>query len=101
MRDMVCGFSSRLEALAGTTGCTSERRFLVKFHGRALLCVLTTAIAGAGCSGPATATNPYSEDFRQAKEFATSDFERAVLEDGEITRAEYEEAMQRYVALRT
>ncbi len=70
----------------------------MKFHGRALLCVLTTVIAGVGCSGPAPATNPYAEDFRQAKEFATSDFERAVLEDGEITRAEYEEAMQRYVS---
>lgn len=28
----------------------------------------------------------------------TSDFERAVLEDGKVTREEYEEAMQRYVS---
>jgi len=62
--------------------------------------VLTTVIAGVGvgCSGQPPTSDPYVEDFRQAKELATSDFERAVLEDGKVTRSEYEEAMQRYVS---
>lgn len=51
-----------------------------------------------GCSAPASADGPYAEDFRQARELATSDFERAALEDGKVTREEYEEAMQRYVS---
>lgn len=72
----------------------------MKLRVRTLLCVLTTVIAGmgAGCSAPSPTSDPYAEDFRQAKELATSDFERVVLEDGKVTRSEYEEAMQRYVS---
>lgn len=54
--------------------------------------------AVVGCSGTDPAADPYAEEFRQAKELATSDFERAVVEDGKVSRAEYEEAMQRHVA---
>ena len=72
----------------------------MKLQGRALLCMLTTVIAGVGvgCSGPPPTSDPYAEDLRQAKELATSDFERAALEDGKVMREEYEEAVQRYVA---
>ena len=54
----------------------------MKLQGRALLCILTTVIAGVGvgCSGPPPTSDPYAEDFRQAKKLATSDFERAALE---------------------
>ena len=66
----------------------------MKLQGRALLCILTTVIAGVGvgCSGPPPTSDPYAEDLRQAKELATSDFERAALEDGKVMREEYEEA---------
>lgn len=71
----------------------------VGLRGRVLLCVLIAVAGGTGgCSGPASTDDPYAEDLRQAKEFATSDFERAVLEDGKVTRSEYEEAVQRYVS---
>ncbi len=97
---MRCGSRLLLEAQPGPIGTTSESQLIVKRHGKSLLCVLATVIAGVsvGCSGPQPTPDPYSEDFRQAKELATSDLERAVLEDGKVTRSEYEEAMQRYVA---
>lgn len=43
--------------------------------------MLTTVIlgVGVGCSGSPPTSDPYAEDFRQAKELATSDFERAAL----------------------
>lgn len=51
--------------------------------------------ADAGDSTPAGGA--YAAQFEQARQAATSDFERDVLADDEITRAEYEEAFQRYV----
>lgn len=51
------------------------------------------------CSGPHEDTSdPYASQIAAARQKATSDFERQVLEDGVITRAEYEEANQRLVA---
>jgi hypothetical protein len=39
----------------------------------------------------------YEEEFAAANSAATSDFERSALRDGDISRAEYEEAVQLYV----
>jgi hypothetical protein len=64
--------------------------------------VLSISIAGsAGCASddtPAQSTSPYAEDIKAASSHATTDFERNVLADGQITRAEYEEAVQKLVA---
>lgn len=72
----------------------------MKFRQRICVCVVTAVISGVvtGCSDEGVTSGPYAEDFRQAKELATSDFERAVLKDGKISRSEYEEAMQRFVS---
>lgn len=43
-----------------------------------------------------TNTSAYTAQFEQARQLATSDFEREVLADDKITRAEYEEAWQRF-----
>ncbi|GIH23523.1 hypothetical protein Aph01nite_18330 [Acrocarpospora phusangensis] len=62
----------------------------------AIAAVLLALIAGcAACAQPA---DPYDGDLRRALSQATSDFERQVLTDRRITRAEYEEAVRRYVA---
>ncbi len=49
-----------------------------------------------GCSGSAANDGPYAEDFEGARSHATTAFERDVLDDGAISRAEYEEAFQRF-----
>lgn len=76
------------------------RRFRMKFRQQIFVCVATTVISGVviGCSDQGVTSGPYAEDFRQAKDLATSDFERAVLKDGKVSRSEYEEAMQRFVS---
>lgn len=40
---------------------------------------------------------PYQAQTLQARQQATSDFQRGVLADGTITKAEYDEAVNRYV----
>lgn len=52
----------------------------------------------AGSAGAATDDDPYRVRYEDALRSATSDFERAVLADGEVTRTEYEEAVGRYVS---
>lgn len=52
---------------------------------------------GGSNGGDATDGGSYAAMFEQARQEATSDFERRVLEDNQITRAEYEEAVQLYV----
>lgn len=53
----------------------------------------------SGCSSdPSVEESPYASWFEDARRGATSQFEKDALVDGEISRAEYEEAMQRYVA---
>lgn len=101
VRGMLFGFRSWLEHSMGWLAVLLSRRFRVKFRGRVLLCVLMTAISTSvvvGCSGQGVTSSPYAEDFRQANDLATSDFERAILKDGKVSRSEYEEAMQRYVS---
>lgn len=62
--------------------------------------VAVVALAATGCSASSGSTpgaGPYSAEIKAAAKQATSDFERGVLSDGVITRAEYQEAIQRYV----
>lgn len=83
-----------LAVLLGRSSC-------MKRHKQILLCVVITAISTSvvtGCSSQNVTSSPYAEDFRQANDLATSDFERAILKDGKVSRSEYEEAMQRYVS---
>jgi hypothetical protein len=47
--------------------------------------------------GATVPDGPYRAQILQAQQRATSDFERGVLSDGKITKAEYDEAVQRYV----
>ncbi|MFF2389362.1 hypothetical protein [Agromyces sp. NPDC058104] len=56
--------------------------------------ILATA---AGCSSAEESSDPWAAQIRDAKASAASDFERDVLNDDVISRAEYEEAMDRFV----
>lgn len=55
------------------------------------------SLALVGCSSNDVA-DPYKGDLLDAQRRATSEFEKSVLDDLQITRAEYEEAIQRYVS---
>lgn len=55
-------------------------------------------LTGACSSAEETSDGPYAKEIVAAGGEATSDFERSVLSDGEITRAEYEESVQRLVS---
>lgn len=46
----------------------------------------------SACSSTDDASSPYNADISQARDAATSEFERTVLDDGEISDAEFEEA---------
>lgn len=61
----------------------------------AALTLLTGALAA--CSSPEPARGPYAADIELARAQASSDFEKDVLADAKISRAEYEEAVQRFV----
>ena len=65
--------------------------------GRLLGSLFTIVVLGS-CATAAPDDDPYRIRYEEALRAATSDFEKAVLEDGEITRAEYEEAVERYVS---
>ncbi len=66
--------------------------------GRLLLLATVLSFGVAACGGgQASFEGPYANDFQYYMDHATSDFEREVLSDGVITRAEYEEANQRYL----
>lgn len=60
------------------------------------LTTLATAVL-VGCSAAETEANPFEARFEEARTQATTDFERDILEDGEITRAEYDEAVNRFI----
>lgn len=59
-------------------------------------CLAANVLAACAASPPGD--DPYRARYAEALRAATSDFERAVLEDGEVTRSEYEEAVDQYVA---
>lgn len=48
-------------------------------------------------ASPTVSGDPYAKEFAEARNRATSDFERAVLADDLITHAEYAEAVDRFV----
>lgn len=63
------------------------------------LAALIVLVLGSACQSEAPqGEGPYAAEILAASEVATSEFERSVLGDGEITRAEYEESVQRLVA---
>ena len=52
----------------------------------------------AGCGGTqADPSDPYAAEIENARARVTSDFQREVLADGQITRAEYERAVDLFV----
>lgn len=53
----------------------------------------------SGCGSEATVdpANPYAEEILRAQSQATSDFQKAALEDGEVSRDEYLEALDKFV----
>jgi hypothetical protein len=75
-------------------------RTTIKYAGALLVALgLGTACSGGSSVNPSTnPTGPYAAEIKQAMTSATTDFERQVLQDGKITRAEYEEAVSRYLA---
>ncbi|MFI5906502.1 hypothetical protein [Dactylosporangium sp. NPDC051541] len=54
-------------------------------------------LALTACSSTPEATGPYAPELMQARDAASSDFERQVFKDLDISRAEYEEAVMRFV----
>lgn len=66
----------------------------------AFLLALGAAGVLAGCTSPVSQddSEPYAAEFEAAVDAATSNFERNVLEDGEITRSEFDEAVHNYLA---
>jgi hypothetical protein len=63
----------------------------------AVLVLAPLAILTTACSPSAAAPDPYRADVLRAYQHATSAFERSVLVDGKITRAEYDQAIALYV----
>lgn len=64
------------------------------------LCLIAMTLLGACASeenSGAVPDGPYKAQIFQARQQATSDFQREVLADGIITKAEFDEAVQRYV----
>lgn len=57
-----------------------------------MLCGVGVLLVMSACSGADEASSPYNADISQAREAATSEFERTVLDDGEISDAEFDEA---------
>nr|NLD39874.1 hypothetical protein [Actinomycetales bacterium] len=58
---------------------------------------VAVAAAVAGCGGTPGFEGPWAAEFEQAYDQATTDFQREVFKDGQLTRAEYDEATARYV----
>lgn len=70
-----------------------------RLHARAGASAVSLLVALSGCAQPSPETDsPYRERFAQATAQATSDFEREALSDGEISRSEYQEAIDRWVS---
>lgn len=57
--------------------------------------VAALAVLLGACGGSAATRHPYAAEMEAARKAASSDFERAVLEDGVVERAEYDEAFSR------
>jgi hypothetical protein len=64
---------------------------------RLLLPMGIVLVVSSACSHSSSAPDPYRADVLRAYKHATSAFERSVLVDGKITRAEYDQATMLYV----
>lgn len=59
---------------------------------------IVVGLAVGGCANRETdQADPFAADVAQARSRASSDLQRAILEDGQVSRAEYEEAVDAYV----
>ncbi|GAA3707470.1 hypothetical protein GCM10022377_21570 [Zhihengliuella alba] len=63
-----------------------------------LLALMACTPVLVGCTPPAASEleGPWAQEFEQALDSVSSDFQREVLSDGEVTPAEYAEAQQRF-----
>lgn len=73
-----------------------QRRILIML-GPLLAALMPSVLTTAHPASP-TANLAYATAFADARAQATSDFERTVLADDIITQAEYDEAVQRFIA---
>lgn len=62
-----------------------------------LACGLSACTAANSDGNTSVPDGPYKALILQAKDRVTTEFQKEVLSDGEITRAEYDEAVHRYV----
>jgi hypothetical protein len=63
----------------------------------AVLIPAVLTLAGCSATHLSAVSGPWAVEIEDAQRLATTDFERRVLQDGDITRDEYLEASQRYV----
>lgn len=75
-------------------GRTMKRK--VPLHTVFVLGAITSVFMLTSCSN-IVEQDPYAAAVQAAREAATSDFERKALQDGHVSRAEYEEATSLYV----
>jgi hypothetical protein len=61
------------------------------------LLVAVTACSETGADDSSTSNGPYAAEIKKAAKQARTDYERAVMSDGVITRREYDETVQRTV----
>lgn len=86
-----------LAAVLALTACQASDDATAPDPASSVGTVGTDKEGGTDAGDGTSAGGAYAAQFEQARQAATSDFERDVLADDEITRAEYEEAYQRYV----
>lgn len=70
---------------------------MVQLKALAWLAAVALAVAPSGCTASPEFEGPWAAEFESAYADATTDFQREVLADGQITRDEYAEATDRYV----
>ncbi|GIF10103.1 hypothetical protein [Actinoplanes teichomyceticus] len=69
----------------------------ITLFGGTLVALLAATSGCGGSDEKVSSKDPYAAEVRQAQQQAKTDFERQVLADGAVTKAEFDEAVQRYV----
>lgn len=64
---------------------------------RSWIAILILAVGGCGAGAEKEVTGAWAAEWEDARKNASSEFEKAVLADGEITQDEYVEALDLYV----